>query len=298
MVLPSLGLDEDSIIDDEAYPRFVALRGMLAKRSALVSYSGGVDSSFLALVAKTYCTRSLAVTANSPTLAPGELDRARELAQRIGISHRTIQHNELDDEDFARNTQERCYYCKRGLLRSLQRIARDEGYQIVVEGTNASDIKGHRPGRRAVVETGAVSPLLKAGLAKDDIRRLSKKLGLPTWDRPSMPCLASRIPYHSPITGQRLDRIGKAEESLRRIGFRTVRVRDHGDVARIEVAPEAIPDLASPRVSGQVVRELRALGYLHVSADLKGYRTGSMNEGAVGLAGSRNRESSSRSQQS
>ena len=276
-----LVLDESLIKDDAAYPRFVRLVEILTGRSCIVSFSGGVDSTFLAFVAESVCERSMAVTANSSTLPPAELESARSLASLIGIEHRIIDYDELENQDFVKNPRDRCYYCKRGLLENLQQIAIQEGYDLVLEGTNASDMRGHRPGRRGVVETGASSPLLEAGLTKKEIRRLSRAFGLPTWDKPSMACLASRIPYHSPITHERLRRIGEAEFFLRNLGFGTVRVRDHGGVARIEVDKGSIGDLLPPEISESVVKKFRSLGFRHVAVDLLGYRTGSMNEDEV-----------------
>jgi len=274
-------ISTEDFVNDEAFPKLVDLSRRLRGRSAVVSFSGGVDSTFLALVARSFCARSLAVTAASPTLAPGELEEAKRLASLIGIEHVVVAYDELQEEEFARNPLDRCYHCKRGLLRELARLAEKEGYELVLEGTNASDMHGHRPGRRAVKEMeemGVMSPLLEAGLSKDEIRRLSRLLGLPTWNKPSMACLASRIPYGTRITPWKLERVGAAEDLLRRMGFTTVRVRDHRDVARIEVEPAKIRELIQPKVSAKVVSDLRSLGFTHVTVDLLGYRTGSMNE--------------------
>jgi uncharacterized protein len=273
-------MDETTIEEDEAYPKFLELKRILEARSAIISFSGGVDSTFLAFVARWVCGRSLAVTADSPTLAPGELDEAKRLAGEIGIEHRIVSYDELQDPDFAKNPEDRCYFCKRGLMDNLLQISAREGFDLILEGTNASDMSGHRPGRRAVSEAGVCSPLLEAGLVKKEVRRFSRVFGLPTWDKPSMACLASRVPYHSPITHERLRKIGEAERLLRNLGFDTVRVRDHDGVARIEVDRARIGDLIDADMCQSVVEGFRALGFTHVTVDLLGYRTGSMNESA------------------
>ncbi len=271
--------NEDRIKQDPAYPKFLKLKEILQGKSALVSFSGGIDSTLLAFLARWICPRSLAVTGASPTLGTGELDGARELASLIGIPHRVIEHDELQNPQFSKNSRDRCYHCKKGLLEAMTRIAADEGYEMVIEGSNASDVGDHRPGRRAVVELKVRSPLLEAGLTKSEVRRLSKAFGLPNWNRPSMACLASRIPYGSPITRDRLARIREAEDFLRRLGFDVVRVRDHDRLARIEVDAGRIKDLCSAPVSHAIVAKLKSLGFVHVCVDLLGYRTGSMNEG-------------------
>jgi len=271
-------IDPQGLKEDPAYEKLVLLKRMLAGKAVVVSFSGGVDSTFLALAAKSFCRRCVAVTADSPTLGPGELEEARRLAQEIGIEHRVVRYDELENAEFAKNPTNRCYFCKKGLLESLRHLAEQEGYDMILEGTNADDVKGHRPGYVAVRETGARSPLLECRFTKEDIRRISRKVGLPTWNKPSMACLASRIPYYEPISYERLRRVGLAETFLRKMGFAVVRVRDHGSVARIEVDPEKIPTLVKPEVCRKVVARLRQLGYKYVTADLSGYRTGSMNE--------------------
>ena len=271
--------DEACIEADPAYPKFVKLRGILGGKSALVSFSGGVDSTLLAFVARWFCARSLAVVAALPTLGPGELDDATRVASLIGIPHRVIECDVLQNPKFAGNPRDRCYHCKRSLLGAMVGFAAIEGYDTVLEGTNASDMGDDRPGRRAVIELKVRSPLLEAGLTKPEVRRLSKALGLPTWDKPSMACLASRIPYGSPITRERLARIGGAESFVRALGFDVVRVRDHDGLARIEVENDRIKDLCTPTISSSIVTKLRSLGFVQVCVDLLGYRTGSMNEG-------------------
>ncbi len=275
----SIPFSDVRIKADPAYPKFLKLREILRGKSALVSFSGGVDSTLLAFLARWICPKSIAVTASSPTLGPGELQNARKLASLIGMPHKVIEYDELENPEFARNPRDRCYHCKKGLLEAMARIAAEEGCDMVLEGTNASDLGDHRPGRRAVIELKVRSPLLEAGLTKAEVRRLSKAFGLPTWNKPSMACLASRIPYGSPITYDRLTRIGEAEGFLRALGFDVVRVRDHDGLARIEVEKDRIKDLCTVATSTSVVAKLRSLGFVHVCVDLLGYRTGSMNEG-------------------
>lgn len=274
----TVSFDEACIKADPAHAKFLKLRDILRGKSALVSFSGGVDSTLLAFLARWICTRSLAVTAASPTLGIGELEGARKLASLIGIPHRVIEYDELENPEFAKNPRERCYHCKKGLLEAMVGIAAEEDYDMVLEGTNATDMGDHRPGRRAVIELRVRSPLLEAGLTKPEVRSLSRAFGLPTWNKPSMACLASRIPYGSPITHERLARIGEAENFLKSLGFDVVRVRDHDGLARIEVDKDRIKDLSTPAVSGSIVAKLRSLGFVHVCVDLLGYRTGSMNE--------------------
>lgn len=245
--------------------------------SILVAYSGGVDSTFLAAVAyEVLGDKALAVTASSPTYPPSEVVEAGVMAGRLGIQHRVIESHELDDPCFVSNDPKRCYYCKRELFGILRQIADREGLAWVADGSNADDLGDYRPGRTAAAELKVRSPLLEAGLIKDDIRALSQKLGLPTWDKPSLACLASRFPYGTPITSDVLERISQGEDYLRGLGIRQLRLRHHSSIARIEVDPEGMAVLMERR--GEVVERLRALGYTYVTLDLAGYRTGSMNE--------------------
>jgi len=259
------------------------LREIIGKLgSVVVSFSGGADSTLLLKVALDVlgCDRVLAATAQSPSFPACELEAARESCGRLGARHRVLETNELDDERFAVNPPERCYYCKRELLSSLRAIADEEGLQTVAEGSNLDDARDpFRPGLRATQELGARSPLREAGLTKAHVRELSARLGLPTHDEPSRACLASRVPYGERITRDKLRRIEKAEDLLHEIGFRQLRVRCHGNTARIELdKDEDLSRLLEGATRERVVAELKELGFVYVTLDLEGYRTGSMNE--------------------
>ncbi|HEX77067.1 MAG TPA: ATP-dependent sacrificial sulfur transferase LarE [Dehalococcoidia bacterium] len=246
--------------------------------SVLVAYSGGVDSTFLAAVAHGVLgDRAVAATALSQTYPPEEAEAAREMARRIGIRHLTIETDELADPRFAANDPQRCYYCKRELFQKLQVLAQEQGLSWVVEASNCDDLADYRPGLRAIAELGVRSPLREANLTKPEIRALSRERGLPTWDKPPLACLASRVPYGTAITPEILHRIAQAESYLRRLGVRQVRVRHHGPVARIEVGPEDIAPLSQEAQRQKVVAQLRELGYAYVTLDLEGYRSGSLN---------------------
>ncbi len=248
--------------------------------SVVVAYSGGVDSTLLLRL----CVEALgpagvlAVTASSETLASDEEVDARRLAVAMGIEHLMVPISELEDEEFVRNPPERCYLCKRIRYGRLLSLARERGLRWVVDGANADDSMDYRPGLRAASELGVRSPLQEAGLTKDDIRELSRAYGLPTWDKPSYACLASRVPYGCRITAEKLRQIDTAETFLRGLGFKQVRVRHHGEVARIEVPASQLGSLTTGDLAPRVVARLRELGFTYVALDLNGYRTGSLNE--------------------
>lgn len=245
----------------------------------LVAFSGGVDSTLLLKTARDVLGRGvLAVIATSETYPGREIRAARALARRLGVRTKVIKTEELRNPEFAANPPERCYHCKRELFSALVEIARGEGIGFVLDGANADDLSDYRPGSRAGRELGVRSPLQEAGLGKAEIRSLSRALGLPTWDKPSLACLASRFPYHTRIEPEGLRRVGAAEEFLRRLGLRQLRVRHHGPVARIEVEAADFPKLLAPRNRVRLTRYFKKLGYAYVTMDLEGYRTGSLNE--------------------
>jgi uncharacterized protein len=244
----------------------------------VVAFSGGVDSTLLLRVAHDLLGEQvLAVTAISPSLPAHEREEAARLAQQIGARHVLLESDEMLDRRFVANDPKRCYYCKLRRFRQMAALARSKGYRYVVDGSNAEDVGDHRPGRKAAQELGIRSPLEEVGFAKADIRQASRLLDLPTWDKPAAACLASRIPYGTPITAQTLSQIEGAEAVLRGLGLRQLRVRHHPPIARIELEP---PDLATALVHRErIVEALTALGYGYVTLDLAGFRSGSMNEG-------------------
>lgn len=246
---------------------------------ALVAFSGGVDSTLLLFAAhQALGDRALAAIGRSPSYPAREYAQALETAERIGVTVLTVDTQEMEDPQYRENPPDRCYHCKRALFSTLSALARERGLEAVLEGSNADDTSDHRPGMQAAAEVGVRRPLLELGLTKEEIRQLARDQGLSVWNKPSLACLASRIPYGSTISEQRLNRIDRAEEVIRAHGIQQVRVRDHGDVARIEVAPQEIALLLKEEVRAAVVHSLKESGYRYVSIDLEGYRTGAMNE--------------------
>jgi pyridinium-3,5-biscarboxylic acid mononucleotide sulfurtransferase len=247
--------------------------------SVVVGYSGGVDSVFLAKIATDELgpDRVLAVTGKSDSVASWMEDTAREVAGRFGIPWLEVETRELQDPRYAANPSNRCYYCKTELWARLTAVAAERGYAVVLDGSNADDVGDHRPGAVAAGEHAVRSPLLEAGLTKDDIRAWSRELGLPTWDQPAAPCLASRLPYGVAVTPERLRQVERAELALRALGFRDFRVRHHDRVARLEVHPAELGRVAGARAA--IHGAVRAAGFQRVLVDLEGYRRGALNEG-------------------
>jgi len=260
----------------EALKRFIAEKG---KDGAIIAFSGGVDSSTLAAISHDVLgKKAVAVTAQSPTYTPEELEQAKSVAKEIGIQLRIVETNELLDENFRANPENRCYHCKKALLDRLLEEAKRLGVKSVFEGTNYSDLAEHRPGFEAVKEKSNVfSPLFESRLTKNEIRAIAKEMGLSITDKPSNACLASRIPYHNQITVEKLNRIAEAEKLIRKItGFKQLRVRDHDGLARIEVAKEERILFCNTGIMNNVADTLKQLGFNYVTFDLEGYRTGSM----------------------
>lgn len=247
--------------------------------SVVVAYSGGVDSTFLLKVAhEVLGDKVLAVTARSATYPERELEQARQFAAQNKIGHLVIVSEELEVEGFAANPTHRCYLCKHELFTKLKAVAAEQGFKYVAEGSNLDDTGDYRPGLQAVAELQIISPLRDAELTKEEIRTFSREMNLPTWNKPSFACLSSRFPYGETITAEKLTAVDRAEQVLMDRGFSQVRVRHHGDIARIEVLPEQIARLVEPQLRAEIDRQFKELGFTYVALDLKGYRTGSMNE--------------------
>jgi pyridinium-3,5-biscarboxylic acid mononucleotide sulfurtransferase len=265
---------------EPALEKAEALRDVLASLgSVIVAYSGGVDSAYLAYTAsRTLGDRALAVTADSPSYPEHHRRLAIEIAERFALKHEIIRTNEMDRAEYRANPANRCYFCKHELYTHLARLAADR-HAVVVDGNNADDRGDYRPGRQAAREFGVRSPLDEVNLGKGEIRELSRRSGLPTWDEPASACLSSRIPYDSEVTVEKLRTIEQAEQAIRDLGFRVCRVRHHDQIARIEIAREEMARALDPEIGAAMTRALKALGYRYVTLDLQGYRTGSLNEG-------------------
>jgi pyridinium-3,5-biscarboxylic acid mononucleotide sulfurtransferase len=245
----------------------------------LVAYSGGVDSTFLLRVAAdTLGDDALGVTARSDSYPERELEEATRLAQEMGARHLVVDTHEMETESYVANPNNRCYFCKTELWDTLGPIASQQGFTAMVDGFNADDVGDYRPGAMAAKEHGVRSPLLEAGLTKQEIRALSREMGLATWDKPAMACLSSRVPYGERITREKLEQIDRAENLLRELGYRQLRVRHHGDVARIELATEDMPRFFAEGLAEPIARRIKELGFQYVTLDLLGYRSGSLNE--------------------
>lgn len=246
--------------------------------SVVIAFSGGVDSSFLLAIAiNTLGKNVIAVTAKSPTFPKRELFFSKEIAKSFGVKHMIIDSNELDIQEFKKNPPDRCYYCKKELLLKLIMIKKEHKFNYVIEGTNYDDLKSHRPGLIALRELKVRSPLLESGLSKQEIRKYSKFLNLPTWDKPSFACLSSRFPYGEQITKSKLKKINKAESLLYELGFKQNRVRYFYPLAKIELRKDDIPLLLKNNIKEKIIKEFKKIGFKHIAIDLEGYRSGSMD---------------------
>jgi uncharacterized protein len=275
---PAFG-PSDAGPDDLARKRD-ALHELLADLPGLiVAYSGGVDSAYLAYAATAALgERALCITADSPSYPDRHRSMALKLAREFGFRHEFVRTDETSRPDYRANPANRCYFCKHELYTHLVAVGRERGIPAIADGSNADDRGDYRPGRQAAREFGVRSPLDEVGLTKDEIRALSREAGLPTWDEPASACLSSRIPYFSEVTEDKLRMIEQAEEVLRELGFRVCRVRHHDTIARLEIGRDEMARVLDPEVADTIDRELRALGYQHVTIDLRGYRLGSLND--------------------
>jgi len=246
---------------------------------ALIAYSGGIDSTLVAKVAFDILgDRAVAVTAESPSLLPEDLEDARIQAAEIGILHKVVQTHELENPNYASNPVNRCYFCKSELHDTLKPLAQAWGYPYVIDGVNADDLHDYRPGIQAAKERGARSPLAEIGITKAEVRAIAKYLGLPFWDKPAQPCLSSRFPYGEEITIAKLQRVGRAEVYLRKLGWQNIRVRSEGDTARIEVLPDQVKAFVMQTDLPKLIEAFQSYGFLYVTLDLEGYRSGKLNQ--------------------
>lgn len=260
--------------------KFEQLRALFQEmEQALIAYSGGVDSTLVAKIAYDVLgDRALAVTAVSPSLLPEELEDAKIQAATIGIRHQIVQTHEMENPNYTSNPVNRCYFCKSELHDTLKPLALELGYPYVVDGVNADDLHDYRPGIQAAKERGARSPLAEVGVTKVEVRQLSQQLGLPWWDKPAQPCLSSRFPYGEEITVVKLQRVGRAEIFLRKLGWQNLRVRSEGDTARIELPPEQIKEFVLKTDLQILVSAFQDFGFIYVTLDLEGYRSGKLNQ--------------------
>lgn len=256
------------------------LRALFAEMDrALVAYSGGIDSTLVAKIAYDVLgDRALAVTAASPSLMPADLEAARIQAATIGIEHEVVETHEMENPNYTANPINRCYFCKSELHDTLKPLARSRGYQYVVDGVNADDLRDYRPGIQAAKERGSRSPLAEVGVSKLEVRQIARLLELPWWDKPAQPCLSSRFPYGEEITVAKLRRVGRAEQFLRNLGLKQLRVRSEGDTARIELPAETLKEFVLQADLPELVEAFQAAGFVYVTLDLEGFRSGKLNQ--------------------
>jgi len=279
---PAVRLSDEALdaLCEASAPKLERLRAAVrARGSALVAFSGGVDSAFVLKIARDELgEKAVAFTALSASVAPEEVEEAKAFTARLGVKHVFQDSKELDDPQYAANPTNRCYFCKSELYRLCEHAREAQGLAAIFDGFNADDAKDHRPGHRAAREQAIVSPLGDAGFTKDEIRAWSRRLGLPTWDKPQLACLASRLPYGTKVTVERLNQVGAAERALKALGLTVFRVRHHGEVARLEVSAEELPRLNEPDFRARVNAALKAVGYTFVAVDLEPFRSGRLND--------------------